>query len=47
VRDSEEHINLFDLFASHVQETDAWGNTSTHVPKPYQQDDDSSNNEEE
>jgi hypothetical protein len=41
------NINLFDLLAYPVQETDEWGNTSTHVPKPYQHDDGSSNNEEE
>jgi hypothetical protein len=46
-RDKEEHIDFFDLFASLVQEMDEWGNTPTHVPKPYQQDDDSNNNEEE
>jgi hypothetical protein len=47
VRDNEEHIDFFDVFASPVQETDEWGNPATHVSKAYQQDDDSRNNEDE
>jgi hypothetical protein len=46
VRDNDT-INLNDLFASPVQDTDEWGKAATHAPKPYQQDDGINNNEEE